>query len=226
MKTEPDPDMPSPEPGAQSQEPNTQAEFTEKTALAFFSRHLDELKWKYHRNEDRPSLFSGFNGTNAQWDFNLTARETSGGLFQLAVNSFIPNKALPPRRPAAMELLTRINFELALGCFEMNLADGEIRFRTSVAIPAPTLSALIPFSASDGEKVAQPDEVSSEGVVGVRCRIWSGIVEHLLRSNICIVDERYPQIMAVLYAGVTPEEALKPKEKKTGVPTEPRFEMN
>jgi len=124
----------------------------------------------------------------------MTVRQTSGGLFQLAVNSFIPNKALPPRRPAAMELLTRINFELALGCFEMNLADGEIRFRTSVAIPGADITP--------------------------------GLVEHLLRSNICIVDERYPQIMAVLYAGVTPEEALKPKEKKTKTPSEPRFDFN
>ena len=124
----------------------------------------------------------------------MTVRETTPGMFQLGVNSFIPNKALPPRRPAAMELLTRINFELALGCFEMNLVDGEIRFRTSVAIPGPDITP--------------------------------GLVEHLLRSNICIVDERYPQIMAVLYAGVTPEEALIPKEEKPAAATGPRFDFN
>ena len=189
MKTEPDPN-----PRSQLPTPISQPAFTEKTALAFFARHLDELKWKYHSNEDRPSLFSGFNGNNALWDFNMTVRETTPGMFQLGVNSFIPNKALPPRRRAAMELLTRINFELALGCFEMNLVDGEIRFRTSVAIPGPDITP--------------------------------GLVEHLLRSNICIVDERYPQIMAVLYAGVTPEEALIPKEEKPAAATGPRFDFN
>ena len=170
------------------------SEFTEETALAFFARHLEGLKWKYHRISDRPALFSGFNGDNVQWDFNLTAREMSPGMFQLGVNSFIPNKAVPAQRTAATELLTRINFELALGCFEMNLADGEIRFRTSVILPAGDITP--------------------------------GIVEHLLRSNICIVDERYPQIMAVLYAGVAPEAALKPKPEKPQAASEPRFDFN
>jgi hypothetical protein len=168
--------------------------FTEETALAFFARHLDGLKWKYHRISERPSLFSGFNGDNVQWDFNLTAHEMSPGMFQLGVNSFIPNKAVPALRTAATELLTRINFELALGCFEMNLADGEIRFRTSVILPAADITP--------------------------------GIVEHLIRSNICIVDERYTQIMAVLYASIAPEVALKPKTEKPATAAEPRFDFN
>jgi hypothetical protein len=112
-------------------------------------------------------------------------------MFQLGVNSFIPNKALPPRRPAAMELLTRINFELALGCFEMNLVDGEIRFRTSAIIPGADITP--------------------------------GIVEHLVRSNLCIVEERFPQIMAVLYSGAPPANAMKPKESKPEPEVQPRF---
>jgi hypothetical protein len=44
---------------------------------------------------------------------------------------------------------------------------------TRVEIPSPDiLSASIPFSASDGEKVAKPDEVSLESGerIEVRCR--------------------------------------------------------
>lgn len=41
------------------------------------------------------------------------------------------------------------------------------------------------------------------------------MVEQLVRSNLSIVDERMHQVMAVLYANVTLEEALKPKEEKT-----------
>lgn len=36
------------------------------------------------------------------------------------------------RRAAVMELLTRANFGLRLGCFELDLDDGELRFRCSV----------------------------------------------------------------------------------------------
>ena len=50
------------------------SEFTEETALAFFARHLDEQKWNYHRVGDGPTLFSGFNGDDALWDFNMCKR--------------------------------------------------------------------------------------------------------------------------------------------------------
>ena len=94
-----------------------QAEFTEQTALEFFARHLDGLKWQYHRSADRPSLSSGFNGDDVLWDFNMVARQKSDGDFLLAVSSFIPNKARPERRAAVAELLTRINWRAEPGLF-------------------------------------------------------------------------------------------------------------
>ena len=36
----------------------------------------------------------------------------------------------------------------------------------------------------------------------------------------------YPQIMAVLYAGTSPEDALKLKQEKPLAVSEPRFELN
>jgi len=171
-------------------------EITAETALAFFARHLDELKWKYHRSSDYPVLNSGFNCAAGQWDFNMFTRETSRGLFLLTVNSFIPNKALPERRAAGAELLSRINFAITVGCFEMNHEDGEIRFRTSAIMPGADITP--------------------------------GIVEHLVRSNLCIVEERFPQIMTVLYSDAAPAEALNPKEPKPEPDVHPRlrFELN
>lgn len=168
--------------------------FTEETALAFFARHLDEHKWHYHRVGDDPTLLSGFNGDDALWDFDMCVRQKADGVFLLGVNSYIPNKARPERRAACAELLSRLNFELSLGCFEMNHEDGEIRFRTSIVLPAADIT--------------------------------SGIVEHLLRSNLAIVDQRLKPIMAVLYANTTPADALKPQDEKTESTPEPRFELN
>lgn len=107
---------------------------TEQSALNFFAHHLDGLKWNYHQSKEHPILYSGFNGKDALWDFSMIARAKGEGMFHLSVNSFIPAKASPERRTAAAEIISRINWELTLGCFEMNHADGEIRFRTSVAI--------------------------------------------------------------------------------------------
>lgn len=171
-----------------------QTEFTEETALAFFACHLDELKWNYHRYPEKPMLYSGFNGDNVQWNFSSHAREISPGIFLLGVNSFIPNKTPSERRTTTAELLTRINFELSVGCFELDLTDGEIRFRTSLILPATDITP--------------------------------GIIEHLVRSNLSIVDERFPQIAAVLHSGATAEEAMKPQAEKADDSAQSRFEFN
>ncbi|MEI6076354.1 MAG: YbjN domain-containing protein [Verrucomicrobiota bacterium] len=109
-------------------------EYSESDILAIFARHLDEAKWKYHYTQGQQAIFSGFNGKDALWDFSMIARAKNDGLFHLSVNSYIPNKAGLARQAAAAEIISRINWQLALGCFEMNHADGEIRFRTSLAI--------------------------------------------------------------------------------------------
>jgi len=194
MKSEPDPDAQNLEPNAQSPETVSQPPFTEETALQFFVRHLDEMKWKYHRYPEKSGLYSIFNGDNVQWNLNLYAREMSSGHFLLGVNSLIPNKTPGERRVAIAELLTRINYELSVGCFELDLADGEIRSRTSLVVPGADITP--------------------------------GIVEELLRSNIYIVIERFQQIMAVMYGGVMPQEAMKPKEEKVETKHEPRFDFN
>jgi hypothetical protein len=116
------------------------SEFTEETALAFFARHLDELKWNYHRTGGEPTLFGGFNGDDGLWEFNVFARQIGEGLFLLGVNSFIPNKARTELRAACAELLSRMNFELTTGCFEMNHQDGLIRFRTGALLPAADIT--------------------------------------------------------------------------------------
>jgi hypothetical protein len=173
---------------------NNKADITEATALAFFARHLDAQEWHYRPGAKGASLFSGFNGTDALWDFNMLAQHKGDGLFLLGVNSFIPNKARPERRIACTELLSRINFELSLGCFEMDHKDGEIRFRTSIALPAADITA--------------------------------GVVAHLIRSNLSIVDQRLKQILAVLYSTTTPADALKPQDEIITPKPQPRFELN
>ena len=118
----------------------TPAKFSESHALAFFARHLDTLNWNYHYSDDQQRIFCGFNSPELLWDFAMSARELQPGVFALFVNSYIPTKAPPDRRAACVELLNRINYKLLLGCFEMNLEEGHICFRTSTVIPLLDLS--------------------------------------------------------------------------------------
>jgi hypothetical protein len=55
------------------------------------------------------------------------------------------------RRAPVMELVTRANFGLRFGCFEMDLDDGELRFRCSADFedqkPSPSMARALLFTA-------------------------------------------------------------------------------
>jgi hypothetical protein len=175
-------------------EDSDKTEFTEAKALSFFAWHLDEWNYPYRKSAKNSVLLSSYCGNDVFWDFNMIVRTKGNGLFHLSVNSFIPNKTRTERLAAVAELISRINCELELGCFELDYFDGGIRFRTNIILPAADITL--------------------------------GIVEHLLRSNISIVEERFLQIMAVLYCNVPAEEALKLKDAEADGHTPPRFNFN
>jgi len=108
-------------------------EKTEADVLAVFTQYLDALKWKYRPSADRPTIYCGFNGDDAHWDFNVTIRLHSPGVFFAGVNSSIPIKARPDRRAAMAELLTRLNYSLNHGCWEMDYQEGDIPLDTKAA---------------------------------------------------------------------------------------------
>lgn len=70
---------------------------------------------------------------------------------QLAVYCACALTVPPTRRAAVMELITRANYGLRLGCFELDLDDGEVRFRASIDFegtePAPTLARSLLYTA-------------------------------------------------------------------------------
>jgi hypothetical protein len=53
---------------------------------------------------------------------------------------FLEGKIPEPRRREVMEFLTRANYGLLLGNFEMDLSDGEVRFRCSATMEGAELS--------------------------------------------------------------------------------------
>lgn len=67
-------------------------------------------------------------GESGSWTCFFVAREEAQ---RVSVYSQAPWYAPEHARPALAELLTRINYGLSLGNFEMDFSDGEIRFKTS-----------------------------------------------------------------------------------------------
>jgi hypothetical protein len=85
-------------------------------------------------------LFTTFNGQNGTWDCYFRVDEDDE---QVAFYSECPLPAPPDRRLPMAEFLTRANYGLTIGNFEMNVDDGAIRFKTSLDVEGDRLSAAL-----------------------------------------------------------------------------------
>ncbi len=71
-----------------------------------------------------------FQGENGQWMCLVKVREEQE---QLIFYSISPVKVAENKRLVMAEFLSRANFGLSIGNFELNFADGQIRYKTSIA---------------------------------------------------------------------------------------------
>ena len=85
--------------------------------------------WPYIQLEDRPVLSMNFDGKNAKWTCFAQAREEQR---QFIFYSVCPVNAPAEKRPALAEFITRANYGLIIGNFELDFEDGEIRYKTSL----------------------------------------------------------------------------------------------
>jgi hypothetical protein len=106
------------------------------TAISFFK----EDGWSFTQLEEQPILRLGFQGENGQWSCYAQAREEQA---QLLFYSVCPMNAPGDRRPAVAELLTRVNYGLFMGNFELDMDDGEIRYKTSIDVEGDRLSPAL-----------------------------------------------------------------------------------
>ncbi len=104
-------------------------------------RFFQEDNWHFEQLPDKPILRMGFRGDNGTWRCYAQVREQQQQFVFYSVLEFnIPED----RRPAMAEFLTRANYGLILGNFEMDFRDGEIRYKTSIDVEGDRLtSALI-----------------------------------------------------------------------------------
>ena len=80
-------------------------------------------------------------GVNGAWTVFATVREAES---QLLLHSVLPENVDVDRRAELVLFITRANFGLVIGNFEIDLDDGELRFKTSIDVEGDELTdALI-----------------------------------------------------------------------------------
>ena len=130
-------------------------------------------EWPFLQIEGQAALRTGFKGENGEWTCYARAREE---MEQFVFYSVCPTNVPPERRPAMAEFLTRANYGLIIGNFEMDLTDGEVRYKTGIDVEGDRLSAAL--------------------------------VKNLVYANVLTMDQYLPGIMRLIYADVSPAEAI------------------
>lgn len=85
---------------------------------------------------DDDAVVCVFQGDAGTWPLYALTQETDR---VVAVYSVAPLEVPAERSAAVMEFLTLVNASLAVGCFEQDLDEGQVRFRTSIDVEGTEL---------------------------------------------------------------------------------------
>lgn len=94
-------------------------------------------EWYPEQLNGETILKSTYQSSDTAWLVFLQTREDAR---QVIVYSVLVSNVLEERRQAAAEYLTRANYGLWLGNFELDMADGEVRYKTSIDVEGALLT--------------------------------------------------------------------------------------
>ncbi|MDX2078263.1 MAG: YbjN domain-containing protein [bacterium] len=90
-----------------------------------------EDDWNFYEMDDAPVLTMTFSGKNGRWTCYAQAREAQE---QFVFYSVCPINAPKEKLSEVVEFITRANYGMIIGNFELDYNDGEIRYKTSIDV--------------------------------------------------------------------------------------------
>lgn len=98
---------------------------------------LGRNDWSFDEAEEGSYIRTGVQGRNARFRVVLGVRGEGPTFLCFSLYDFtVPG----PRRAACADLVNRINYTSLLGCFEMDVDDGELRFRVTFPLDESEIS--------------------------------------------------------------------------------------
>ena len=101
---------------------------------------LKEDDWNFQQLGDKTILRMGFRGKNGQWQCIAQAQDDKD---RFIFYSILPNNVPVEKRQEAADYLTRANYGMVIGNFEMDFSDGEVRYKTSIDVEGGQLVAMM-----------------------------------------------------------------------------------
>lgn len=102
------------------------------TLVAFF----EEIDWDFQWLDGMSALTMSFSGHNGNWLCYAQAREPQQ---QFVFYSVSPVNVPPAKRATVAEFITRANYGMIIGNFELDYDDGEVRYKTSIDVEGADL---------------------------------------------------------------------------------------
>lgn len=104
------------------------------------TQFFEDDEWRYEKIEDRGTLRMTFGGEHGTWICFAEIKEEQQ---QFLFYSRLLNKIPQDKRTKVAEFLTRANYGLKIGNFEMDFEDGEVGFKTSVDVKGGSLTTTM-----------------------------------------------------------------------------------
>jgi hypothetical protein len=101
---------------------------------------FEEDEWDFQWVQGLPVLSLGFDGKHGKWQCVAQAREAQQ---QFVFYSIMPISVPEDKRAKMAEFLTRVNYGMVIGNFEMDYDDGEIRYKTSIDVEGVEISPAL-----------------------------------------------------------------------------------
>jgi hypothetical protein len=105
--------------------------------LSVIVNFLESRGWPHTQMPGRNVITFPFQGDNERWTVYAEAREED---WRVIFYSVVPFNVPKERRLPVAEFITRANYGLSIGNFELDLADGEVRFKTSIDVKGAQLT--------------------------------------------------------------------------------------
>ncbi len=108
-----------------------------QSMLDIVSHFFQQDDWPHEQLEEKSIISTRFRGDNGSWRCYAQVREEQQQfIFYSVLETYVPE----PRRQAVAEFLTRANYGMLIGNFELDLNDGEVRYKTSIDVEGDRLS--------------------------------------------------------------------------------------
>jgi hypothetical protein len=122
---------------ADESEASLQPLWANERILEVMIRFFTEDDWSFTKIQGQSSLKIGFQGKNGEWMCYAKAKEEQQ---QFVFYSIAPINVPEEKRSVIAEFLTRANYGMTIGNFELDFADGEIRYKTSIDVEGVSLT--------------------------------------------------------------------------------------